>query len=307
MPAGKSTRARGPVHSTSVSEPSTRVRPPGAAPASTEGGFCLVFTAGGGVAGLSVPLGAELTLGRDPACEVVIRDADVSRRHARVVARDGGHLLVDLGSTNGTLVNGARVEAAPLAPGDRIAIGGAAARYLRQGGAEARELAALAALARVDALTGLANRRAFDEALAAAVARARRGGAPLAVAVLDVDHFKRVNDTLGHAAGDAVLREVAARARAAVRESDLLARVGGEELAILLAGEGLDAAAETADRVRRAVAASPVATVGGALAVTLSAGCAALAPGDPDGAALVARADARLYDAKRAGRNRVAR
>jgi two-component system, cell cycle response regulator len=288
-----------------VSDPPTRLRAPGPAPAPAAG-FRLVFTRGEGLAGIAVPLEREVTFGRDPGCDVVLRDGDVSRRHARVVPRDGGHLLVDLGSTNGTFVNGARVETVPLAPGDRIALGGAAARYLRAGETEERELADLAALARVDPLTGLANRRAFDEALAAAVARARRAAAPLSVVALDVDHFKRVNDQHGHAAGDAVLRELAARARAALREGDLLARVGGEELLALLPGEPLEGAAEAAERLRAAVAAAPFAAGPVALPVTVSAGCAALEAGDPDGGALLARADARLYEAKISGRNRVA-
>jgi two-component system, cell cycle response regulator len=289
-----------------VADPLTRLHAPGPRAAAPAEGFRLVFTRGEGLAGLAVPLDREVTLGRDPACDVVLRGGDVSRRHARVVPRDGGHLLVDLGSTNGTFVNGARVETVALAPGDRITLGGAAARYLRAGETEERDLADLAALARVDPLTGLANRRAFDEALAAAVARAHRAAAPLSVVALDVDHFKRVNDAHGHAAGDAVLRELAARARAALREGDLLARVGGEELAALLPGEPLEGAADAAERLRAAVAAAPFAAGTAALPVTISAGCAALEPGDRDGGALLARADARLYEAKRSGRNRVA-
>ncbi len=123
--------------------------------------------------------------------------------------------------------------------------------------------------------------------------------------MLDVDRFKAVNDGHGHAAGDSVLRAVAARAAAAIRAGDLLARVGGEEFAILLPGADLARAAEAAERVRATLAERPVEAGGTALAVTASLGCAALASGEaPE--ALVARADARLYAAKGAGRNRVA-
>jgi two-component system cell cycle response regulator len=230
---------------------------------------------------------------------------DVSRRHARVVPDAGGHLLVDLGSTNGTFVNGRAVARHRLAPGERVQVGPFVARYLRAGDAEAAELAALADLALRDPLTGLPNRRAFEEALRREVARARRSGVPLAIAALDVDHFKRVNDAHGHAAGDAVLAAVAARAAAALRAGDLLARVGGEEFTALLPGAGLDDAAEVAGRVRAAIAAAPIEAAGRSLAVTISLGCAALEPADQDGAALLARADDRLYQAKRAGRDRV--
>lgn len=287
-----------------MGEDSTRVRP-AAAPAAAAGGCCLVFVAGEGVLGLRVPLDGELVLGRDAACGVPLAADDVSRRHARVAPDGAGHLLVDLDSTNGTLVNGRPVTRHRLAPGDRVQLGPFVARYLRDGDAEAGELAALADLAHRDPLTGLANRRAFDEALRREVARARRSGAPLAVVALDVDHFKRVNDAHGHAAGDAVLVAVAARAAAALRAGDLLARVGGEELAALLPGAGLGAATEVAERVRAAIAATPLEGGGRSLRVTASLGCAALEPADPDGAALQARADARLYEAKRAGRDRV--
>lgn len=282
----------------------TRVRAPGAA-GGDGAGHCLVFVAGEGAVGLRVPLDRELLLGRDPGCGLPLVAEDVSRRHARVAPAEGGHLLEDLGSTNGTHVNGRRVSRHRLATGDRIQLGPFVARYLPAGDAEVAALAALADLARRDPLTGLANRRAFEEALRREVARARRGGAPLAVAALDVDHFKRVNDAHGHPAGDAVLAAVAARAAAALRAGDLLARVGGEEFAALLPGAGLPAAAEVAERIRAALAGAPVEAAGQALRVTVSLGCAALAPEDADEAALLARADARLYDAKRSGRDRV--
>jgi diguanylate cyclase (GGDEF)-like protein len=282
----------------------TLVRPPDAGehPA---GGHCLVFVAGEGALGRSIALDGELVLGRDAACAVPLAADDVSRRHARVAPEGGGHVLVDLDSTNGTFVNGRRVGRHRLAPGDRVQVGPFVARYLRAGDAEAAALAALADLAQRDPLTGLANRRAFEEALRREVARARRSGAPLAVAALDVDHFKRVNDAHGHAAGDAVLAAVAARAAAALRAGDLLARVGGEEFAALLPGAGLAAAVEVAGRVRAAIAGAPVEADGRPVEVTASLGCAALEPADEDGAALLARADARLYQAKRAGRDRV--
>jgi diguanylate cyclase (GGDEF)-like protein len=211
---------------------------------------------------------------------------------------------VDLASTNGTWVNGLRVDVHRLRAGDRLRLGGFVARYVAAGDPEGGELAGLAEASRRDGLTGLPNRRAFDEELAREVARAGRTGGPLAVVVLDVDRFKAVNDRHGHAAGDAVLREVAARAAAAARRGDLAARIGGEEFALILPSADLAGAAELAERIRAAIAGSPV-HAGEPLAVTASLGCAALAPGEAPGA-LLARADARLYEAKRAGRDRVA-
>ncbi len=280
----------------------TRSRPPG--DPQRGGDACLVFVEGDAVLGLRVPLASEVELGRDAACTVRLPADDVSRRHARIAGDAEGHVLVDLASTNGTWVNGRRVEVHRLRGGDRVRLGGFVARYVAAGDPEGSELADLARASRRDGLTGLANRRAFDEELVREVARSGRTGAPLALVVLDVDRFKAVNDGHGHAAGDAVLREVAARASAALRRGDLAARIGGEEFALVLPGADLAGAAELAERVRVAIAATPMPAGGADLAVTVSLGCATLAAGEaPE--ALVARADARLYEAKRAGRDRV--
>jgi two-component system cell cycle response regulator len=280
----------------------TRSRPPGEAPRGGEA--CLVFVEGEQVLGLRVPLADDVVLGRDPGCAVRLFADDVSRRHARISADPEGHLLVDLDSTNGTWVNGGAVRVHRLRAGDRVRVGGFVARYVAAGDPEGRQLADLALASRRDPLTGLPNRRAFEEELAREAARASRAGAPLAVVMLDVDRFKAVNDGHGHAAGDEVLRAVAARAAAAIRAGDLLARVGGEEFAILLPAADLPRAAEAAERIRATLAARRIEAGGTSLTVTASLGCAALAPGEtPE--ALVARADARLYAAKEAGRNRV--
>ncbi len=285
-------------------EDPTRVRPPGEALRGGEA--CLVFVEGEAVLGLRVALAAEIVLGRDAACAVPLAGEDVSRRHARIVPDDGGHVLVDLGSTNGTWVNGAEVESRRLEAGDRIRIGPFVAAYLAAGEAEGRHLEDLARLARRDPLTGVPNRRAFDDEVVREVARALRARTPLSALLLDVDRFKEVNDAHGHPAGDAVLAAVAARAGAALRAGDLLARVGGEEFGILLPGADLAAAVEAAERIRARIAGEPLGARGRALAITVSIGCAVLLPGEEDGRGLLARADAKLYEAKRAGRDRVA-
>jgi eukaryotic-like serine/threonine-protein kinase len=159
-------------------------------------------------------------------------------------------------------------------------------------------------LATTDGLTGIANRRHFWELAEHQVAVARRHNRPLAAVMLDIDHFKQVNDTYGHAAGDEVLQQVTTRLLAGVRASDLLGRYGGEEFALILPEIEHDAH-ELADRLRAAVAGAPLDTVAGPVAVTLSAGVTYLEPADADVDALLARADYALYQAKQAGRNRV--
>jgi diguanylate cyclase (GGDEF)-like protein len=157
-----------------------------------------------------------------------------------------------------------------------------------------------------DSLTKVYNRRHLDERLPVEMAFARRHGTALSVIMLDVDHFKAVNDRHGHNAGDEVLTSIAGQMRRCMRVEDLLARFGGEEFAVVLRTTDVAAAHLVAERLRRTVEASPVRLPGIEIRVTISAGCSALVetraetPGE-----LLAAADRRLYAAKQAGRNRV--
>jgi two-component system cell cycle response regulator len=170
--------------------------------------------------------------------------------------------------------------------------------------ANARLMRELEALSRTDALTGVGNRRAFDETLRQEHARAVRYGLPLALVLFDLDHFKKLNDAHGHAAGDAALRAFARLARATYRESDTLCRYGGEEFAALLPHTAPEGAADAARRLLAALASTPIPAGGATLSLTCSAGVASAAPGET-ASDLIARADAALYRAKREGRNRV--
>ena len=158
-----------------------------------------------------------------------------------------------------------------------------------------------------DPLTGVRNRRGFDQLAAREIQRSRRTGERIWLVMLDIDHFKRVNDTYGHAAGDEALRAVGTCCREQLREIDVLARFGGEEFVILLAGADQAEAVAIAERLRRAVATLTVATAAGPLRLTASFGVAPLQPhaGEDDLEAAIALADAALYEAKRAGRDRV--
>jgi diguanylate cyclase (GGDEF)-like protein len=168
----------------------------------------------------------------------------------------------------------------------------------------ARLLRELERQTRTDALTGAQNRRSFDEALRLEVERSRRYGHPLSLALLDLDHFKSINDRYGHPAGDAVLKRFVAVAQGALRSSDVLYRYGGEEFAALLAHTPLDGALVAARRVVKATAATAFVADGITLPVTVSSGIAALSAEQPEAAELLARADQALYRAKAEGRNR---
>jgi diguanylate cyclase (GGDEF)-like protein len=156
-------------------------------------------------------------------------------------------------------------------------------------------------LATRDSLTGIANRRLFDESLAREVARSQRLGAPLSLVVFDVDHFKQINDTYGHIAGDTVLREVAESIVASTKNFDVAARYGGDEFVLLLPGCGSADAVGVAERVRAEIGHRVQ-----AVSVTASAGLATMPDNAYDSDRLVAAADAALYEAKRSGRDRAA-
>jgi diguanylate cyclase (GGDEF)-like protein len=180
---------------------------------------------------------------------------------------------------------------------------------LRRLEAARRELAgqkeAAEALARTDALTGLANRRAFDEAAQREIRRALRYGTPLALVITDIDHFKAINDAHGHACGDQVLVDFARTLLVSVRDVDLVGRWGGEEFVILMPGTDLDEAVAAAERMRLAVAGVPTRFEGRTCGYTASFGVTALRMDETNLDALLGRADAALYRAKDAGRNRV--
>lgn len=166
----------------------------------------------------------------------------------------------------------------------------------------ARLMAEVERLAKEDGLTGLANRRSFEEVLVREVARSRRSFEPLSLVVFDVDHFKRVNDSLGHQAGDDVLRHVAQVLAAAARDIDLVARYGGEEFTVILPNCSLDDGVRVAERMRSGI------SVDRRLAgITMSAGVATLPTNAADEDGLIAAADEAMYTSKRAGRDRTTR
>jgi len=164
------------------------------------------------------------------------------------------------------------------------------------------EIKAYLAEAHVDALTGLANRRAFDKELSRRLAQRQRQGTPLCLLIIDIDHFKSFNDEFGHPLGDAILKQFANVFEATARQMDIAARLGGDEFAVVLPGINLEAASHVAERLRSAISDSPLQCEGHEHALTISIGLAE-AEVDDDPASLLRRADSALYAAKEAGRN----
>lgn len=254
-------------------------------------------------------LGPGITnVGRSQESELWLPDDGVSRRHARFFPDPSGrYVLEDLQSANGTFVQGERITRRVLQDGDLVQIGPTAVfRYSIADEDQEALLRQLYAASVTDALTGAHKREHFDAQLQNELSYARRHQRDCSVVMFDLDHFKRLNDTYGHPAGDEVLAQVSQAVRKELRAEDMLARYGGEEFAIILRAIDLRGASMLAERLRAQVEALRVAHEGQTLQVTMSAGCASARElGDPRGDELVAVADRRLYAAKRSGRNRV--
>jgi diguanylate cyclase (GGDEF)-like protein len=250
----------------------------------------------------------EFIIGRSQTTDFAVDDPGVSRRHCRILRQNGRLYIEDLGATNGTLVNGVRVGKAALSDGDRIQIGPKACLQLRfvDDVEDTLSRRMLEASTR-DVLTGVYNRRHFHSRLEAELSYAKRHGTGLACIVLDLDYFKAVNDTFGHAAGDAVLRAVGGAISRCVRTEDLAARYGGEEFVLLARVESLEEARLFAERIRACINALRIVIPGkGPIRVTVSAGVAEVWEcGGESGMALVGLADKRLYCAKHRGRDQV--
>jgi diguanylate cyclase (GGDEF)-like protein len=255
--------------------------------------------------------GRELVIGRRDDADVQIRDDGVSRRHATLRVEGHGAVLLDQGSANGTYVNGARVPEARVEDGARIQVGGhTTLKFVWADEVEALYQLRLAEGALQDPLTGLYNRRHLDDRLGSELAASLRHGRPLSLLMIDIDHFKDVNDASGHLAGDEALKMVAFVLRGAVRKEDVLARYGGEEFVVIARETPLEGARALAERIRRAVERSRCAWEDGELAVTVSVGVSVAAgPSEyvPERSEreLVEAADRALYAAKQQGRNRV--
>jgi diguanylate cyclase (GGDEF)-like protein len=261
-------------------------------------------------AGRIVPMNRDtIVIGRGDEADLTIEDGAVSRAHARIFRRaDGTFQVEDLGSTNGTFVRGRRVMIACLAEGDHVQLGPRALlRFDLTDPADEQLQAHLYESSIRDPLTGAFNRRYLENRIVAEVAHARRQAAPFAVIMLDVDHFKLVNDRHGHFVGDRVLGIVTAQIARNLRGGDVLVRFGGDEFVVLCRDAHASEAVALAERLRTAMASMHLSAGGGSVSITLSIGVASLdeiGDGEPAGA-LLALADDRLFAAKAEGRNRV--
>jgi diguanylate cyclase (GGDEF)-like protein len=256
--------------------------------------------------GRRMQLGEEpFVIGRVEPADLCIPQESVSRKHSRVFRRDGRHYIEDLGSTNGTFVNDVLVKEQVLENGVQIKIGRSILKYMAGNDVEARYHEEIYNLMMTDALTQAFNKRAFSEALPREVGRAQRYKRPLSLVLFDIDHFKKINDTYGHVAGDSVLRQLAGLVRPRIREHDVFGRVGGEEFALLLPEVDSNGARIVAEKVRQAVAGARFLIKDESFSATISLGCSTLPAQGGVADVLYEQADKALYAAKQGGRNRV--
>jgi two-component system, cell cycle response regulator len=246
---------------------------------------------------------ATLVLGRSSKSDIQIDQESVSRAHSKIVNTGKSIRVRDLGSTNGTLVNDEVIEEHVLADGDLIKIGRTIFKFLSGGNIERAYHEEIYRLTTIDGLTQIFNKRYFLEYLEREIARANRYRRDMSLVMFDLDHFKKINDTFGHLAGDQVLKTVASTIKSRIRREDAFARYGGEEFAIVLPEIDGYNAHQFAEKVRRIVETTDFHFETTRMEVTISMGVATFDADTADAAALIKRADDRLYEAKKAGRN----
>jgi diguanylate cyclase (GGDEF)-like protein len=254
---------------------------------------------------IPIPAG-HASIGRGEDATIPLRDDGLSRRHAVVTYENEVVAVSDLGSTNGTFVNGEAISHKPLEDGDRVQIGSVQLKLTFKDEVDAAFAVRQYKSSKRDTLTGCYNKRHVLELLKTELVFVKRHQRPLAVLMIDLDHFKKLNDTEGHLAGDAVLSTVGELLRAELRQPDLIARFGGEEFVVVLRETSQANAVLVANRLRQRIQDTGFDHDGRTLRVTLSVGVAAFPEHDvAESEELLELADQALYRAKEAGRNKV--
>jgi two-component system cell cycle response regulator len=282
------------------------------APLAPEGGkrdrAYLVVLAGASVGEMYKIEGDKTVIGRGQRAQIRLLDDGISREHAQLVIVNDRIVLQDLGSTNGTYCNGLKVEAnKELVDGDKILVGSTTIlKFTYHDNLDEIFQKQMYESALRDGLTKAFNKKYFTDRLESEFTFAIRHVAPLTLVLFDIDHFKKVNDTHGHQAGDHVLSEISALLTGALRAEDVFARYGGEEFAVICRGSDVTQGQIVAERMRKAVEVNKFVFEGTHIPVTISVGVAGLPDAKvKDAAELVSLADQSLYKSKHGGRNRV--
>jgi two-component system, cell cycle response regulator len=249
----------------------------------------------------------SIVLGRSPEADIEINDEGISRKHIKLSFRQGKAIVTDLNSTNGTFVNGERVDERELQHEDKIQISSSTLmKYLYADKLDESTQHELYNMGHRDPLTNAYNKRHFMDRLTGEFSYAERKGTPLSLIMFDIDHFKNTNDTYGHPAGDFVLMRLSTLAQSIIREEDVYARYGGEEFAIILKGTDRQGARVLAERLRKLVEEHEFLFDGQRIPTTISIGVCSVHDGNiSDSDALIKKTDSFLYNSKNSGRNQV--
>ena len=247
----------------------------------------------------------QIIIGRSSKADIQIDQEAVSRNHCKIMNTGNAIMLRDMGSTNGTYVNDEMIDEYVLRDGDFIKVGRCIFKFLSGNNIENAYHEEIYRLTTVDGLTQVFNRRYFVETLEREIGRALRYRRDLSLIMFDIDRFKGVNDSFGHLAGDHVLKHLASVIKTRIRREDVLARYGGEEFAIVLPEIDGANAVPFAEKIRQIVEKTEFKFKNTRIPVTISMGVASIDAEPTDAAALIKRADERLYEAKASGRNRV--
>lgn len=249
----------------------------------------------------------KVFFGRGNECDVVINDPSLSRKHCVVKNENGTIILEDLKSTNGTFVNGIKVDKIELQSGQRVFLGEICAfKFAYQDDIDLDLNRLILEKAIKDRLTNIYNRTYFDELLKKEFAFHKRAKLPLSLIFIDLDDFKKVNDTFGHMCGDEILKKVALSLKSNVRESDYVCRYGGEEFVIILKNTSFEKAMKKAESLRRIVNSIEILCNSNQIKVTASFGVSTLERDNfRSEKRLLAEADSAMYRAKELGKNMV--
>lgn len=242
-------------------------------------------------------------VGRDPKSNLMIGENAVSRQHAKLEKTLSGFSITDLESTNGTWINGTKIESQQLQSSDRIRIGGRVFKYIAADQLEANYHEAVYTMMTKDSLTQAWNKRYLIETLQRELKRRKRTGNDLSLIILDLDFFKNINDTYGHLVGDELLRQIVDRLKSVLREEDILARFGGEEFCVVLTETSSENARTCASRCLDVISEKPFSTAAGDIECSISIGIGQ-ATDSITCDELIKQADDNLYQAKKQGRNR---
>lgn len=269
------------------------------------GNECLVVIYGGTLGQKYELSDHVVSMGRDPDNSIIIDADSVSRSHARVETFSGSKYLVDLNSTNGTYLNDNLAVREELSNGDFIKVGDTIFKFLSGTDIERSYHEEIYTMTVTDGLTQVPNKRLLLEYLEREFSRARRYTRNLSCVMLDIDHFKNINDEYGHLTGDFILKELAQLVARRIRKEEIFARYGGEEFAIVLPECEEAAAVEFADSIRSIVELHRFEFENNTIPVTISLGVGHFVEAMAEPSDLLKAADQNLYKAKRAGRNQV--